>query len=155
MERAIAHLEGAAVQNNPFAAYLAGKILLTEEAVKDVLRAIKNFEIAAENGNYFAEYQLGKLYLYGREIDRDYDKAMEYLTAAAEHGNQYAAQLLHSVKSNRNWSAAMGSLRLLHHLARMLQNQLEDERKEKTGAIDRKLKRKIDEKKQAHGLRQG
>ena len=155
LERAIAYLEGAAVQNNPFAAYLAGKILLTEESVKDVLRAIKNFEIAAENGNYFAEYQLGKLYLYGREIDRDYDKAMEYLTAAAEHGNQYAAQLLHSVKSNRNWSAAMGSLRLLHHLARMLQNQLEDERKEKTGAIDRKLKRKIDEKKQAHGLRQG
>ena len=155
LERAIDYLERAAVQNNPFAAYLAGKILLTEEAVKDVLRAIKNFEIAAENGNHFAEYQLGKLYLYGREIDRDYDKAMEYLTAAAEHGNQYAAQLLHSVKSNRNWSAAMGSLRLLHHLARMLQNQLEDERKEKSGAIDRKLKRKIDEKKQAHGLRQG
>ena len=155
LERAIAYLEGAASQNNPYAAYLAGKILLTEEAVKDVLQAIKNFEIAAENGNHFAEYQLGKLYLYGREIDRDYDKAMEYLTAAAGHGNQYAAQLLHSVKSNRNWSASMGSLRLLHHLARMLQNQLEDERKEKAGAIDRKLKRKIDEKKQVHGLRQG
>ena len=48
----------------------------------------------------------------------------------------------------------MGSFRLLHHLARMLQNQLEDERKEKLGVIDRKLKRKIDEKKQAHGLKQ-
>ena len=155
LERAISYLEGAASQNNPYAAYLAGKLLLTEEAVKDVLRAIKNLEIAAENGNHFAEYQLGKLYLYGREVDRDYDKAMEYLTAAAEYGNQYATQLLHSVKSNRNWSAAMGSIRLLHHLARMLQNQLEDEHKEKTGAIDRKLKRKIDEKKQAHGLRQG
>ena len=155
LERAIGYLEGAASRNNPYAAYLAGKLLLTEETVKDVLRAINNFKIAAENGNHFAEYQLGKLYLYGREVDRDYDKAMEYLSAAAEHGNQYAAQLLHSVKSNRNWSAAMGSIRLLHHLARMLQNQLEDERKEKAGAIDRKLKRKIDQKKQAHGLRQG
>ena len=155
LERAISYLEGAASRNNPYAAYLAGKLLLTEETVKDVLRAIDNFKIAAENGNHFAEYQLGKLYLYGREVDRDYDKAMEYLSAAAEHGNQYAAQLLHSVKSNRNWSAAMGSIRLLHHLARMLQNQLEDERKEKAGAIDRKLKRKIDQKKQAHGLRQG
>ena len=155
LERAISYLEGAASRNNPYAAYLAGKLLLTEETVKDVLRAINNFKIAAENGNHFAEYQLGKLYLYGREVDRDYDKAMEYLSAAAEHGNQYAAQLLHSVKSNRNWSAAMGSIRLLHHLARMLQNQLEDERKEKAGAVDRKLKRKIDQKKQAHGLRQG
>ncbi len=154
LERAIDYLERAAGQGNPYAAYLAGKLLLTEEDIKDILRAIKNFEIAAENGNDYAEYQLGKLYLYGREIDRDYHKAMEYLQSAADKGNPYAKQLLHSVKSNRHWSAAMGSFRLLHHLTRMLQNQLEDERKEKLGGIDRKLKRKIDEKKQAHGLKQ-
>ena len=154
LERAIDYLERAAGQGNPYAAYLAGKLLLTEEDIKDILRAIKNFEIAAENGNDYAEYQLGKLYLYGREIDRDYHKAMEYLQSAADKGNPYAKQLLHSVKSNHHWSAAMGSFRLLHHLARMLQNQLEDERKEKLGGIDRKLKRKIDEKKQAHGLKQ-
>lgn len=154
LERAIDYLERAAGQGNPYAAYLADKLLLTEEDIKDILRAIKNFEIAAENGNDYAEYQLGKLYLYGREIDRDYDKAMEYLQSAADKGNPYAKQLLHSVKSNRHWSAAMGSFRLLHHLARMLQNQLKDERKEKLGSIDRKLKRKIDEKKQAHGLKQ-
>ncbi len=154
LERAIDYLERAAGQGNPYAAYLAGKMLLTEEDIKDILRAIKNFEIAVENGNDYAEYQLGKLYLYGREVDRDYHKAMEYLQSAADKGNPYAVQLLHSVKSNRHWSAAMGSFRLLHHLARMLQNQLEDERKEKLGGIDRKLKRKIDEKKQAHGLKQ-
>ncbi len=155
LEKAIDYLERAAKQKNPFAAYLAGKILLTEESVKDVLRAVKNLEIAAQNGNDYAEYMLGKLYLYGKEIDKDYDKAMEYLTASAEHGNQYAKQLLHSIKSNRNWSAATGSIRLLHHLSRMLQKRLEDERNGKLGAIDRKLKRIIDEKKQAHGLRQG
>ena len=154
VERAIDYLERAAGQGNPYAAYLAGKLLLTEEDIKDILRAIKNFEIAAENGNDYAEYQLGKLYLYGREVDRDYDKTMEYLQSAADKGNPYAKQLLHSIRSNKNWSAAMGSFRLLHHLARMLQNQLEDERKEKLGGIDRKLKRKIDEKKQAHGLKQ-
>ena len=154
LERAIDYLERAAGQGNLYAAYLAGKMLLTEEDIKDILRAIKNFEIAAENGNDYAEYQLGKLYLYGREVERDYDKAMEYLQSAADKGNPYAKQLLHSVKSNRHWSAAMGSIRLLHHLARMLQNRLEDERKDKMGGIDRKLKRKIDEKKQAHGLKQ-
>lgn len=155
LERAIDYLERAAGQKNPYAAYLAGKLRLTEDEVKDIRKAIRNFEIAAENGNDYAEYQLGKIYLYGREVDRDYEKAMAYLTSAAERGNQYAAQLLHSIKSNRNWSAALGSLRLLGQISRAIQNRLEDERKGKMGAIDRKLKRIIDEKKQAHGLRQG
>ena len=155
LEKAIEYLEKAAEQKNPYAAYLAGKIRLTEDKVKDVPRAIRNLEIAAENGNDYAEYLLGKLYLYGKEVEQDYAKAIAYLTASAEHGNQYAAQLLHSVKANRNWSAAIGSLRLLGQLSRIIQNRLEDERREKQVSIDRKLKRKIDEKKQAQGLRQG
>ena len=151
LERAVGYLERAAAQDNPYAAYLAGKILLTEDAVKDVIRAIRNFEIAAKNGNNFAEYQLGKLYLYGKETERDYNKAVFYLSSASEHGNRYAEQLLHSIKSGGNWSAALGTIRLLHHLSRMLQNRLEDERKGKGAAIDRKLRKKIAEKKQAHG----
>lgn len=155
VSRAIEYLERSAEQKNPYAAYLAGKLRLTEAELKDVLRAIRDFEIATENGNDYAEYQLGKIYLYGKEVERDYEKAIAYLSSAAEHGNQYAEQLLHSIQSNRNWSAALGSIRLLHHLSRMIQNQLDDEKKGKAGAIDRKLKRKIDEKKQAHGLKQG
>ena len=155
VSRAIEYLERSAEQKNPYAAYLAGKLRLTEAELKDVLRAIRDFEIAAENGNDYAEYQLGKIYLYGKEVERDYENAIAYLSSAAEHGNQYAEQLLHSIQSNRNWSAALGSIRLLHHLSRMIQNQLDDERKGKAGAIERKLKRKIDEKKQAHGLKQG
>ena len=154
-EKAIDYFERAAEQKNPYAAYLAGKLRLTDESVKDIRKAIRNFEIAAENGNDYAEYQLGKIYLYGKDVDRDYEKAIAYLTASAEHGNQYAAQLLHSIKSNRNWSAALGSLRLLGQISRAIQHRLEDERKGKMGAIDRKLKRIIDEKKQAHGLKQG
>lgn len=155
LEGAVGYLERAAAQDNPYAAYLAGKILLTEDAVKDVLRAIRNFEIAAKNGNDFAEYQLGKLYLYGKETERDYTKAVFYLSSASEHGNRYAEQLLHSINSGGNWSAALGTIRLLHHLSRMLQNRLEDERKGKGDAIDRKLRKKIAEKKLAHGQKMG
>jgi len=155
LNKAIEYLEKAAGQNNPYAAYLAGKMRLTEDAVKDILKAIRNFEIAAENGNDYAEYMLGKIYLYGKEVERDYDKAIDYLTASAEHGNQYATQLLYSIKTNRNWSAALGSLRLLSHISRIIQNRLEDERKGKQHSIDKKLRRKIDEKKQAHGLKHG
>ena len=153
--RAIDYLEQAASQKNPYAAYLAGKIRLTEAEVKDVFQAIRDFKIAAENGNDYAEYQLGKLYLYGKDVERDYGKAISYLSSAAEHGNQYAEQILHSIQSNRNCSAALGAVRLLHHLSRMIRNQLNDEKKGKADGIDRKLKRKIDEKKQAHGLKQG
>ena len=42
---------------------------------------------------------LGKLYLYGKETERDYSKAEFYLSATAEHGNRYAEQLLHNMKS--------------------------------------------------------
>lgn len=154
LKKAIEYLEKAAEQKNPYAAYLAGKIRLTEDAVKDIRKAIRNFEIAVENGNHYAEYILGNLYLYGKEVECDYDKAIACLTASAEHGNQYAAQLLHIIKSNRNWSAALGSLRLLGQISRIIQNHLEDERREKRILIDRKLRRKIEEKKQAHGLKQ-
>lgn len=155
LNKAIEYLEKAAEQKNPYAAYLARKIQLTEDAVKDIRKAIRNFEIAAENGNHYAEYMLGKIYLYGKEVERDYDRAIAYLTASAEHGNQYAAQLLYSIKSNRNWSATLGSIRLLGQISRIIQNRLEDERREKQVSIDRKLRRKIEEKKQAHGLKQG
>ena len=152
LEKSIDYLEKAAAQKNPYAAYLAGKLRLTENAVKDIRKAIRNFEIAAENGNDYAEYQLGKIYLFGKYVNRDYDKAIVYLTSSAEHGNQYGAQLLHSIKANRNWFAAIGSLRLFGQISRMIQNRLNDEHKGKIGAVDRKLKRIIDEKKQAHGL---
>lgn len=154
LKKAIEYLEKAAEQKNPYAAYFAGKILLKEDAFKDIRKAIRNFEIAAENGNHYAEYMLGKIFLYGKEVECDYDRAIAYLTASAEHGNQYAKQLLYSIKANRNWSAALGSLRLLGQISRIIQNRLQDEYKGKQFSFDTKLKRIIDEKKQAHGLKQ-
>ena len=151
--KALSYLENASVQDHPYAAYLAGKILLTEESVKDIPKAIRYFEIASDARNDFAEYQLGKLFLYGKKVPQDYEKAMAYLSSSAAHGNQYAAQLLHSIQSNRNCSAALGTLRLFHQLSQMIQKRLEDEWKHKSGTIDRKLKRIIDEKKQAQGLK--
>ena len=152
IKKAAEWLDRAAAQKNPYAAYLAGKIYLTEDAVKDIQKAIRSFKIAAENGNNYAEYQLGKIYLYGKDVPRDTDTAMYYLQLAAEHGNQYAAQLIHSIKVNGNWTAALASLRLLGHIARIIKSRIEDKRK--GSGTDRKLLRKIEEKKQAQGLKQ-
>ena len=43
-EKAIEYLEKAAGQKNPYAAYLAGKIRLTEDSVKDIRKAIHNLK---------------------------------------------------------------------------------------------------------------
>ena len=153
LPKAIELLERAVEKGNPYAAYLAGKLRLTEDEVKDIEKAIRNFEIAAANGNDFAEYQLGKIYLYGRNTEQDMQKALEWLEKAVSHGNQYALQLLHSIKNNRNISAATGIIRLLHHVSRIIGERMDADRKTGTSVVDRKLKRRIDEKKQAQGIK--
>ena len=151
--KALEYLERATSKGNSYAAYLAGTILMTEDGYKDTAKAIRYFEIAAEQGNPYAEYQLGKIYLFGKDADKDFDKAMEYLKSSAEHGNKYAEQLYQNANSNRNWSAGMGAFRLFHHLARIIQNRIDDEKKGKIGLVDRKLRRMINEKKEAQGLK--
>ena len=152
LTKAIEYLEKAAERGNPYAAYLAGKIRLTEEHLKDIEKAIRNFEIAAKAGNAYAEYQLGRLFFFGNDIPKNEAKGMDYLKSSAEHGNEYAEKLIHSIKSNRYWSAGLGALRLFRYLGRTMQNAV-DERQKGIGAIDRKLRRQIEEKKQAHGLK--
>ena len=153
---ALKYLQESAERGMPNAQYILGKLHLKGEHMpKDIGEAIRLFRLAASSENSYAEYQLGKLYLYGNEVERDYDTAIRYLESSASHGNPYAEQLLHTVKNNRNWTAALGSLRLIQHLARLIQNRLEGERRENNGiAIDRKLRRQIAEKKEAHGIRQ-
>ena len=43
--------------------------------------------------------------------------------------------------------------RLFHHLAKLIQNRIEDDRKDKAGAIDRKQRKQINEKKEAQGIK--
>lgn len=153
---ALKYLEAAAAKDNAFAAYLAAKIYLTEEPHKSVTDAVRLFERAAELGNDFAEYQLGKLYLFGKEVQQDIPLALWWLGSSAEHGNAYAAQLLHSYHSGSLWPCAMGALRLLQQLARAFDNR-EQERQNnlRQQIVDRKLLRLIEEKRQAHGLKHG
>ena len=155
-KKAVEYLTRSAKQGYTVAKYMLGKLYLRGEDVpKQMLHALHWLESAVQDDNQYAEYQLGKIYLYGKEIPRDTDTAMYYLQSAAEHGNQYVAQLIHSIKVNGNWTAALASLRLLGHMARVIQNRLEDERKGRGNSIDRKLRRKIEEKKQAQGLKHG
>ncbi len=90
---------------------------------------------------------------------RDVPDEMEELTTGEQttmgDGNEYAVRFFDIMKQNRNWSAVMGTARLFNHLGRMLQDRLPREKGGKVGMTDRKLLRKIEEKKAAHGLKQG
>ena len=58
----------------------------------------------------------------------------------------------YSIKTNRN-SVAVSSLYLLCYLCNMIQNQLRFEEKQKVQRTDKKLQQKINDKKQAQGLK--
>ena len=152
-DAAVEWLIESARQNYTVAKYKIGKMFLYGEDVpKNVDYALRWLEEAVIDGSRYAEYQLGKIYIFGKDIPKDYDRGMEYLKSSAEKGNQYAEQLIHSIENNRNWNAGVGVLNLFYHLSRILRDKTENDNA-KHGRIDRKLKRKIDEKKQAQGLR--
>lgn len=153
IDSAIYYFEKAVKEKNLLAAYQLGKIYSSEAGHIDMNKAIDYFKIASQDQNSFAEYQLGKIYLYGNGVDKDYDVAMHYLHLSAEHGNQYAEQLLYSIQKQKNIMAAMSSLRLLQHISNLIRRKNQEQNRRNIGQIDRKMQQKINEKKQAHGLR--
>lgn len=153
IDTAIYYFEKAVKGKNLFAAYQLGKIYSSEAGHIDMNKAIDYFKIASQVQNSFAEYQLGKIYLYGSGIEKDYDIAMHYLHLSAEHGNQYAEQLLYSIQKQKNVVAAMTSLRLLQHISNLIRKKNQKQNRRKIGQTDRKMQQKINEKMQAHGLK--
>ncbi|MEE1170964.1 MAG: MobP3 family relaxase [Ruminococcus sp.] len=150
ISKAVYHLERAFAVGNQFAAYQLGKIYLNE--LQDTDKAIFYLKAAAEEGNPYAQYQLGKLYLYGNGVEKDVALAYEYLIESAKNGNPYALQLLNSHRKGRGASVAMCSMSLLHHLSRIIQNQIEQNRRRRKVKTDRKTRQKIDDKKFGLGL---
>jgi len=141
----------AAEQNNQFAQYALGKLYFTGEDVpKAVEAALRWLTAAAEQNNQYAQYALGKLYLMGRNVPRDKEQAEHWLTLSAEQGNVYAQFLLERIDSFRDPSILLAATRLLRHLG----NIFDDKQRSMGGddrQIDRKLRRKLMEKKSAQG----
>lgn len=137
--------------------YFWAKALLDKENEEyDPKRAVGLLIESASRGNAAAEYQLGEIYFYGREVKCDEARAMEYLNSAAKHGNEYAMRLLDRIKVNREQFTdellTRGVFRLFQSVAKVLQNKAE----EQYGNLiltDGKLRRKIQEKRQAQGLK--
>lgn len=119
----------------------------------DYEKAKQYYEKAAELENIDALYGLGRLYLEKDYEFRDRETAIAYLTQAAEQGHEYAEKLLEWLRNNRSPSGMTGMINLMYHLSRIFQDKMTKEHQLK-GGVDRKLRRQIEEKKQAQGLKQ-
>ena len=147
VRQAAAWLEKAAAAGNTSALYVLAKLYLEGRLGEtDAEKAGDLFQKAAEQGNGFAAYRLGRLYLEGKELPKD--------MAAAAQGNVYARFLLENLDSFRDPDLILVATRLMHHLSRIFQ---EDYRKASGGSgighIDRRRRRKLQEKRMAQGHR--
>ena len=150
-EEGIRWLKEAAENGNQWAAYRLGKEYLTGEVVtQDASKAVAWFTLSAEAGNQYAQYLLGKLYLTGQGVTHDQTQAMDWFSRSAAQGNQYAQFFLEHQKDLRPPSVMLAAARLLYHMSRIF----EDHSLPHSSAglhVDRKLRRKIQEKKIAMG----
>ena len=138
----------AAIRGSVDAVYGMGKI----HQETDVQKAVDFYELAAEQGNTYAEYQLGKMYCFGEGIPQNLELGTEWLKSAVDHGNPDAAPMLQYVQEQTQDMAIQGAFGLFKGLARMIRSEGEQEYHYKNH-VESKLMQKIQEKKQALGIR--
>ena len=152
MGEAVSWYKKAADQGNSWAAYRLGKLYLEGKAVpKDVPKAVGYLTFSAEQGNQYAQYTLGKLYLPGQDVKPDREQAWEYFCQSAEQGNEYAAFFLKHFDQVGRPNVFLSATRLLHHLGQIFRDNSVPPAAPVGQHIDRKLRRKIQEKKIAMG----
>ncbi|ADY54411.1 Sel1 domain protein repeat-containing protein [Syntrophobotulus glycolicus DSM 8271] len=149
--KALEYLKRSAGQGNQFAQYRLGKIyLMGEDVPKDIQTALQFLTAAAEQGNQYAQYTLGKLYLMGKDVPKDKETAVRWFTLSAAQGNIYAQFFLAHIDDFKDPSVLLAGTRLLHHMSRVFADNAPP-LKPPGQRTDRKLLRKLREKKQAQG----
>ena len=141
-------LEYAAHHGSDLAAYRLGKEYLKGEIVeRDITKAVKYLIQSAEAGNQYAQYALGKLYL-GRQ---DREQAYYWFTQSAAQGNKYAQFFLDRWDNLKPPTVMLSVTRLLHHMSRIIQEQVPAPTVPGGVQIDRKRLAQLREKKIAMG----
>ena len=138
----------------PYAAYSLAKIMLDNNPYHDSEKALSLLESSAED-NDWASFLLGRLYLYGTDdIQKDKEKALEWLELSTEQGNEYAQYMLDNIHSFENAVIANTIFGLFVNLSRCIADDYNRKYKSNRMSADRKLRRIIQQKKQALGLKE-
>ena len=151
MDKAEKYLLSA--EDNEFIQYALGKLYLQKEKY-DIEKAISYFEKSADK-NMWSSYQLGRLYLFGTDgLKKDNEKAMKFLNLSAEHGNEYAQNVLDNQEKFENEMLASTVFSLFVNLSRCIEDDYHKNFQSGRKMIDSKLRRMIQEKNQALGIKQ-
>lgn len=153
ISRGIQLLIGAAERDMDTAQYALAKLYLTGELVPmDKEKSLYWLRRAVALDNQYAQYQLGKMLLFGQGIDRDIESGKYLLQCSAAQGNEYAQRILNHYGRT---PIALAGFRLLSSLAQIFQEEIQQQEQKNSNLIDRKLRQKIEEKKQAQGIKMG
>ena len=137
-----------------YASYSLAKILLENNKYHNSECAVKLLVSAADENNW-ASFLLGRLYLFGTEdIEKDKEKAMEWLNRSADDGNVYAQNFLNESRSFENTMLSNTVLSLFINLNRCIEDDYIRRYRSVRMSADKKLRRMINEKKQALGIRE-
>jgi len=116
-----------------------------------VPRALEYLTASAERGNQYAQYTLGKLYLMGGEVKQDREQAYRWFCEAAAQGNEYAQFFLDRFDEIRRPNILLAATKLLHYMGQIFRENSVPPAAPAGQRMDRKLRRRIREKKIAMG----
>ncbi len=118
----------------------------------DIPKAIEYYEKSAEN--MWSTYQLGRLYLFGAEgVEKDKEKAAQWLTKSANDGNEYAQNMLDDMAQFENTILANTIFALFANLCKCIEDDYTQKYKSVRHTVDSRLRRMIRQKKQSFGIK--
>lgn len=145
-------LTECADNGDTFACYKLGKLYLQEEKY-DIQKAVDYFEKSSDRNN-LSSYQLGRLYLFGAEgLEKDKEKAAQWLTKSANDGNEYAQNLLNNMAQFENAVLANTVFALFANLSKYIEDDYTQKYKSVRRTVDSRLRRMIRQKKQSLGIK--
>lgn len=140
-------------EDNEFTQYALGNLYLQKEKY-DIEKAVSYFEKSADK-NMQASYQLGRFYFFGIDgLEKNKEKAMNYLNLSAEQGNEYAQNILNNQEKFENEMLADTVFSLFVNLSRCIEDDYNRSQKNMRSMADSRLRRMIRKKKEELGIKE-
>ena len=156
-QKAAEYFEKSAELGNQYAKrLLAFEYISGKKFEKNMDKGISLLTEFADSGDSFSCYKLGRLYFFGAEdLEKDKEKAIHYLNLSADQGNGYAQNILDDQEKFENEMIANTVLSLFVNLSRCIEDDYHRKFQSGRKMIDSKLRRMIQEKNQALGIKEG
>ena len=155
-QKAAEYFEKSAELGNQYAKrLLAFEYISGKNFEKNIDKGISLLTECADSGDSFSCYKLGRLYFFGVDgVKKDREKAIEILNLSAEQGNEYTKNILDNQEKLENEMLASTIFNLFINLSKCIENDYHRKFQSGRKMIDSKLRRMIQEKNQALGIKQ-